>query len=196
MAGKWRGIFLLLVALLIAWLSLWLNDAWINRQKKAATEAKESKVSHYFTRFSLSSINPEGIVEYRLFGQHFSRWSGKDWSEILEPHLVTFSTDAADNNKEKQSTDMTAKKGIMRHEQDILELQKAVVIKDLSSDPISTLKTELLYYHPEKKWIDTDVQVTFTSDSSVLMGTGMDSKLDENILRIHSNVHSTFKTKK
>ena len=188
MGAKWRGIFLLLIALLVAWISIWLNDTWVNRQRKESIEIKESKVSHYFTNFTLTSSNQEGEVEYRLFGQHFSRWSGKEWSEILVPHLISYDT------KEK-SSDMIANKAIMQHEQDILELHDSVVIKDLSSDPSSTLNTELLYYHPEKQWIETDAQVTFTSGSSVLTGKGMDSKLDDNILRIHSNVHSTFETK-
>jgi len=188
MGRRWRGVFFSLVALLVAWASIWLNDAWISRQKSDSVEAKESKVSHYFTHFSLTSSNDVGEVEYKLFGQHFSRWSGKDWSEVLKPHLVSFS----EGNK---STDMTADRAIMHDEQDVLELHDSVIIKDSSSDPPSILKTELLDYHPEKKWVETDSQVIFTSGSSVLTGKGMDSKLDENILRIHSNVHSTFETK-
>lgn len=188
MAVRWRSLFLLLIALLIAWASIWLNDAWISRQNSDATAIKESKVSHYFTHFSLTSSNAIGEVQYTLSGKHFSRWSGKDWSEISKPHLVSYSGN-------KQSTDMTADKAIMLHQKDILELHDAVTIKNLIAQPPTILTTELLNYYPEKQWLETDAKVTFTSDSSKLIGQGMDSKLDENILRIHSNVHSTFEIK-
>ena len=188
MGVRWRGFFLFLIALLIAWASIWLNHSWVSRNSNDSEDAKQSKVSHYFTNFTLISTNITGEVEYTLSGQHFSRWSGKDWSEILIPHLISFDT-------KKISTDMTADKAIMRHEQDVLELYDSVAIKGFSSDPSSILNTELLRYHPKKQWIETDSHVTFTSDSSTLTGKGMDSKLDENTLRIHSNVHSTFKTK-
>ncbi len=183
-----RGLFLLFLALLVAIASTWLNGLWIAQKKSESKEAKQSRVSHYFTEFSLMSTDAEGVVEYTLTGRHFSRWSGKDWSEVSEPRLITFEA-------KKQSNKMTAKKAIMLHKKDVLELHDNVNIKDFNSDPVSVLTTDFLRYYPKKRIINTEATVKFVSGTTVLTGKGMDSKLDENTLRIHSDVHTTFEQK-
>lgn len=183
-----RGFFLFLLALAIATASIWFNELWINYQDDKEVNTTQSKLSYYFTQFSMISTNADGLIEYKLIGKHFSRWSGKETSEIVDPQLTSF-------NKQQESTNMTAEKAVMLHQKDNLELQGSVDIRNFNSDSSSVLKTDLLRYHSNERWIETDSHVTLTSDLSIMSGKGMDSKLDENTLRIHSNVLSTFKKK-
>ena len=185
---KRRGFFLFILAIAIAITSTWFNDLWISHQESQSNTVSESKLSYYFTQFSMISTNDIGTMEYKLSGKHFSHWSEKDVSEVVEPLLFSY-------DSQKKSTKMTADKAVIQHKKDSLELQGSVNIKNFSSDSSSLLETDLLRYHSSKRWIETDSQVTLTSDSSTITGKGMDSKLDENTLRIHSNVLSIFETK-
>ena len=185
---KRRGFSLFLLALAIATASIWFNDLWISYQDDKNSNTTQSKLSYYFTQFSMISTDANGSIEYNLVGKHFSHWTGRESSEIVNPQLTSFSS-------QKESTNMTAEKAVMLQQKDNLELQGSVNIRNFSSDSSSVLKTDLLRYHSKERLIETDSHVTLTSDSSIMSGKGMDSKLDENTLRIHSNVLSTFKKK-
>jgi len=182
------GILLLILAIVIAIASTWFNDLWISYQRNHNQLADKSRISYYFTEFSLQSSNAEGVSEYKLRGQHFSHWTGKDTSEIIQPRLYAY-------KQNKQSTQMTADSATLFHKQDIVELQGAARIINTASGTRTSLEAENLRYHPNKQWIETDSRIRFSSGNSKITGKGMDSKLDENILRIHADVRSIFDAK-
>lgn len=179
------GILLLILAIVVAIASIWFNKLWITYQQHYDIQADKSRLSYYFTEFSLQSTDANGTPEYKLSGQHFSHWTGKDTSEIVTPKLYAF-------DKKQQRTQIIADNAVMFHKDDHLELQGAAKITNTRSGSTTSLETENLRYHPKKRWIETDAQVTFTTGNSTIMGKGMDSQLDKNILRIHADVLSIF----
>ena len=182
------GIFVLVLAIVVALASTWFNELWISYQRNHNQLADKSRISYYFTEFSLQASNAEGMAKYKLQGQHFSHWTGKDTSEIIKPQLYAF-------NQNKQTSQISADSATMFHKDDIVELQGTARIINTTSGTSSMLEAEKLRYHPNKQWIETDSRITFTTGKSILMGKGMDSKLDENTLRIHADVLSTFNPK-
>lgn len=183
-----NGILLLILTIVVALATTWFNDLWISYQRNHNQLADKSRIAYYFTEFSLQSSNAEGVAEYTLRGQHFSHWSGKDTSEIIQPRLYAFKPN-------QPSSQMTADSAIMFHAQDIVELQGAARIINTASGTQTRLETDNLRYHSNKQWIETDSKVRFTSGNSTITGKGMDSQLDENTLRIHADVRSTFTAK-
>ncbi len=183
-----HGLFFFILALIIAIASTWVNKTWISYQKYKNEYDQQSKISHYFADFNVTQHHADGSLDYKLSGKHLSHWSGTKSSEISELQIVSY-------EDKKPSFNMTAAQAIMRNEEKVLELHDSIIIKDLQSDPISVLTTDFLRYYPDKKWINTESQVKFVSGTTILTGKGMDSKLDENKLRIHADVHSTFEKK-
>jgi LPS export ABC transporter protein LptC len=183
--GQRNGILLLILAMLIAIASTWFNDLWISYQREHRNQIESSQVSYYFADFALLSTNPQGEVEYKLSGQHFSHWTGKDSSEIIRPNLLAFSQNTPSSQIRADTATVS--------KNDTVELQGAVKITNSSSSNTTMLEADDLRYHPNKQWIETDSNITFTSGNSTITGKGMDSQLDKNILRIHADVLSIFK---
>lgn len=185
---KRKGFILFLLALIVGVGITWFNELWLDHQEIHAKTKEENRISSYFTGFSLIATDPQGNREYSLSGKHLSHRSGADKSEILSPHMVSFRSDGS------QDTEINAEEGFIAHDSDIVTLVGSVNLISANNDETTKLDTETLTYHSRDQYVETDADVKITSGSSVLTGKGMDSRLKDNILRIHSNVHSTFKT--
>ena len=180
-----RGLLFVAIALAIAFASTWVNKTWISYQDNKNNGDQQNRISHYFTDFTVTENDVNGLLKYKLTGKHLSHWSSSEISEVTKPHVITY-------HDEKPASDMLAKQAIIKDKDNMLELRGSVIIKNLQSEPISILTTDFLRYYPNEKWVNTESRVKFVSGKTLLMGKGMDSKLDDNKLRIHADVYSTF----
>jgi LPS export ABC transporter protein LptC len=141
-------------------------------------------------------------MKYYLQGQHLVHKNSTGGSEIFRPVIQ-----AADHDG--QMLFIQADKAQQKNTQGVIELAGSVLIKKTthlekataSSIPLDSvsdknadfeLTTSNITFDPIKRKIFTKANIRFITKDGLLTGTGLDSQLDQQELRILSNVHAKF----
>jgi len=181
-----RGGLLLLVLLMVIAIGItWLNSTWLT-YKGFQFSQKVKKIDYYLSDFTLLNTQPDGQMRYFVTAEHLVHQQSINSSEIFKPLLqasdvdgsmITLKSDKAEQNKE----------GIITLLGDVKVTKHGPKIKENFE-----LITHDLIYNPKQKALSSTSKVIFTSYQGQLQGVGFSSKLDEQELRIHSNVQSQF----
>lgn len=184
-----RGLWLFILALIVAASSTWLNNFWTEQQQRIES-SDTNKISYYFRHFKLLSTDADGKGEYSLSGKHLSHWQDQALSEILEPNIIIF--DQIDQSR----TTTKAQKAYMHHNNEILELENQVILKQKNAigQINATLTTEQLLYRYRSQEIETSTNFALRSSDSQLTGTGLQAKLNEKHIKVLSNVRTNYYT--
>lgn len=179
------GLFLLLISVAIAIFSIWLNSTWLNVQGFRFTQ-KDKKIDYYLSDFTLLKTQPNGQMKYLITAEHLIHQQSTETSEIYKPLLQAQDVDGSmitlKSNKAQQSKD-----GEIMLKGDV----SAIKVGGNTGTNFELI-TQDLVYNPSEKTLSSKSKVTFTSSQGQLAGIGFSSKLDEQELRIHSNVRSQF----
>ncbi|MCK5896654.1 MAG: LPS export ABC transporter periplasmic protein LptC [Cocleimonas sp.] len=192
---KHKGILLFVLSIVIALSVTWLNTIWLSYQDFISA-GNERQIDYYLSDFSLLNTHSDGKMKYYMQGQHLVHKNSTGSSEIFQPIIQ-----ATDNNGD--SLFIQAKKAQQKESQNLIELVGFVHIKKTNNTSPQTeslenratefsLTTDHLSFDPIKREIFTDATVTFTTKDGLLTGTGLHSQLDQQELRILSNVHAKF----
>lgn len=180
------GIILLIGAIIIAIAFTVLNTYWLSFKGLQLTQ-KIKKIDYYLSDFTLLATQPDGKMRYHVQAQHLVHQQTTGASEIFQP---TFK--AQDENEElitlkANKAEQLTKNGEIKLKGDV------IVFKDTTEKTKGfNLATEDLTYNPLQRSIATDAKITLESGANHLQGIGLSGKLDEQELRIHSNVHAKF----
>ncbi|MCF6188966.1 MAG: LPS export ABC transporter periplasmic protein LptC [Cocleimonas sp.] len=179
------GLLLLVLSVLIAIVITWLNSTWLIYKGFQFTQ-KVKKIDYYLSDFTLLNTLPNGQMRYFVTAEHLVHQQSTNSSEIFKPLLqasdvdgsmITLKSDKAEQNKE----------GIIKLVGDVNVIKNSPKIKENFE-----LITHDLIYNPKQKALSSTSKVIFTSYQGQLQGVGFSSKLDEQELRIHSNVRAEF----
>jgi len=196
-----KGLLLLVISIIIALAVTWLNNVWLSYQEFVSA-GNERQIDYYLSDFSLLNTTANGDMKYSIQGQHLVHKNSTGGSEIFQPIIQ-----AAD--QDGQTLFIRAEKAQQEESQGVIELAGAVLIQKTTRQNKTTdnsiqldsldnnttdfsLKTINLSFDPIKREIFTDAPITLTTKDGLLTGTGLRSQLDQQELRILSNVHAKF----
>lgn len=186
-----KGLFLLIFSIAIAITATWLNSFWLTYQG-FVTDNNEKQVDYYLSDFSLLNTSSSGDMKYFMQGQHLVHKNATGGSEIFHPLIQA-------NDSDGQSVFIQADKASQENTLGVIELAGSVVIEKTNTLKNSdlektgfTLNTQNLSFNPNKRTLFTEEAIMLTTKNGLLTGKGLRSNLDEQELRILSNVHSKF----
>jgi LPS export ABC transporter protein LptC len=183
-----RGLWLFVLALVIASLSTWVNEEWSDQQY-AIDQYDKEKLSYYFTRFSLLSNDKDGQTDHQITGKHLSHWKDQGMSKISNPEILTLTPVG------KHRSRTTALEGYLFHNQEEVELIDNVKIREFddSKKITSTLTTKKLSYNAQSRDVFTENPFKLESSDSTVTGVGMRGNLDSGQLKVLSNAQTHYK---
>lgn len=198
---NYKGLFLLVFSIIIALTVTWLNNFWLSYQEFISA-GNEREIDYYLSDFSLLNTTPNGAMKYYLQGQHLVHKNASGGSEIFRPVIQ-----AADHDG--KILFIQADKAQQKNAQDVIKLEGSVLIQKTTrpnkttanSIPLDSLSdkhadfkltTASLSFDPIKREIFTEATITFITKNGFLTGKGLHSQLDQQELRILSNVHAKF----
>ena len=198
---NYKGLLLLITSIMTALAVTWLNNFWLSYQTFISIK-NERQIDYYLSDFSLLNTSAEGELKYYLQGRHLVHKNSTGGSEIFQPTIQATDSDG-------QTLLIQAEKAQQKKTQGVIELAGSVLIKKIHNKNKSTskhlqseqlshhssdfiLETKNLSFDPIKREIFTDAMITLTTKDGSLTGTGLHSQLDQQELRILSNVHAKF----
>ena len=134
------------------------------------------------------STNAEGNVKYQVTGQHLTYNQASGASDIYKPYIEARSKEGELVTIKSQKATQDGKSGNMSLNGEIK------VHKPLFKESAEfTLTTQNLTYKPSTQTISSADDISLISAQGYLQGTGFETNLDEQELRILSNVQAEFK---
>ncbi|PWQ94952.1 LPS export ABC transporter periplasmic protein LptC [Leucothrix pacifica] len=180
------GRLLFVLSLIVAAVVTWLNLSWKSIEQ-LTNSPSESRIDYYLSDFTLMKTNESGSIDYQLNGRHLTHKQASGATEIYQPRIRMRSDDG-------QIMTVVSEKALQQAKDDSITLSGDVLVKKVgtSSSPEFTLSTEDLLYNPQQRLISTTAAIQFNSAAGTLKGTGFETSLDEQELRILSNVQAEF----
>lgn len=180
------GRLLFVLALIVAGVVTWLNLSWKSLEQ-FTNSPSESRIDYYLSDFTLMKTNENGSIDYRLSGRHLTHKQASGASEIYQPHIHM-------RSDEGEIMTLDSEKALQQAKNGSITLSGKILVKKIASisSPEFTLTTEDLIYEPAKRLISTAADIHLISESGTLNGTGFETSLDEQELRILSNVQAEF----
>jgi LPS export ABC transporter protein LptC len=180
------GIIAFIVSIIFAGVVTWLNLSW-KTIKQFTNETSQSRIDYYLSDFTLVSTDQDGNISYQLTAEHLIHKQASGASEIYRPHI---------KNKSANGDLLTidAEKAIQTIKGGSIDLTGEVRVKKSSTNEALdfTLLTQDLTYNPVEQKISSPAKSYFTSAQGSMTGVGFETKLDEQELRILSNVQAEF----
>lgn len=181
------GRLFFVLAIAFASAVTWLNLSW-KTIEQLTNSPSQSRIDYYLNDFTLMKTDNNGNVRYHVTGQHLTHNQASGASDIYRPYIEARSNEGELVTINSQKATQAGNSGNMSLSGEIK------VHKPLFKDsPEFTLTTQNLTYSPSTQTISSADDIALVSDQGYLRGTGFETKLDEQELRILSNVQAEFK---
>ncbi|MGB1311447.1 MAG: LPS export ABC transporter periplasmic protein LptC [Leucothrix sp.] len=181
------GIMAFILSVLFAATITWLNLSW-KTIKQFTNETSQSRIDYYMSDFQLIDTDTAGNISYQLTADHLIHKQASGQSEIYRPHIKKQSADGQQLTIDSEKAIQAGKNGNITLVGDVQVLQKAS-----GQSPGFTLLTQNLTYNPVKQQLSSQAKSDFISAQGSITGVGFETKLDDQELRILSNVQAEFK---
>ena len=164
----------------------WLNLSW-KTITQFTNETSQSRIDYYLSGFTLVNTDSDGNISFQLSGEHLIHKQANGVSEIYQPHIKRKSINGG-------LLIIDAEKAIQTSKGGNIDLTGEVSVKQSSIiEPLGfTLLTQDLTYNPLKQSISSSTKSDFISAQGSMTGIGFETSLDEQELRILSNVQAEF----
>jgi lipopolysaccharide export system protein LptC len=181
------GLTFLIIAIALALAFTWLNTSW-HTYKEILLPQSVKKIDYYLTDFTLLNTQSDGSMRYLLKAQNLTHQQTTGKSEIFDPQIQATDSDGS-------IISIKADSALQSDENGPITLLGDVTLDKKGTDASGNfqLETSNLVYEPLKKELSSKTKVILNTDSGRVEGVGFNSKLNEQALRIHSNVHMEFK---
>ncbi len=180
------GLTFLIIAIMIALGFTWLNAGW-KSYKDIILPQNAKKIDYYLSDFTLLNTQADGSMRYLLKAQNLTHQQSSGHSEIFNPLITAIDSDGG-------MVTLHADSAIQTNKNAVIKLMGKVKLNKESTDKNKAfqLETKDLVFDPLKKELSSESKVILNTDFGRLEGIGFNSKLNEQALRIHSNVHIKF----
>lgn len=186
---KLKTLFFVLIALVIAVIAHDARELFAPTSIEGSQKQRET-VDYYFNDFEMVAFQEQGNPQYSVQGQHLTHSQTTETSRITKPDINSFSADGAITEAH-----LSAQNAELNHQANILELRnKVILLNGSDTEQTLTLNTEFLHANLATKHITTNQKVLIHAPNGLLEGTGMDSYLDQESLRLHSDVQTIYQT--
>jgi LPS export ABC transporter protein LptC len=179
------GIFLLVFSIATLIIATWLNSTWLNYKGFQPTQ-KDKRIDYYLSDFTLLNTQADGQMRYFVTAKHLIHQQSTGASQIFKPLLQARDSDGTIITLKSDKAEQD-KNGTMQ-----LLGAVSVVKKGKQEEENFELLTQNLVYTPNEKTLSSKAKVQLNTHQGQLSGVGFSSKLDEQELRIHSNVQIQF----
>lgn len=175
----------LLVALLLAGLTLWLRIA-----VEAPSTGDSGRFRHdpdaVVDDFTVTRLDEQGAPRYTLSAEHMVHFADDDSTELVAPRFV--------RRGAGPTLTVTAKRGSVTHDGEEAFLHDDVLIVREATPEHEELRVHTNYLHilAEQDIARTDEPVTIAEGRSVLSGVGMEFEKDQSRFKLYSRVRGTF----
>ena len=180
------GIIAFVFSILLAVTATWLNLSW-KSIKEFTNEANQSRIDYYMSGFSLIDTDETGSINYKLTGDYLIHKQASGESEIHRPRIKR-------PNSNGQLLTIVSERAVQTSKDGNITLTGKVQVQQAGSltTPAYQLLTQSLTYNPVEQKISSQDKSNFISAQGSIIGTGFESKLDDQELRI-TNAQSEFK---
>jgi len=180
------GLTFLIIAIVVALGFTWLNFSW-KSYKDIILPQNAKKIDYYLSDFTLLNTQADGSMRYLLKAQNLTHQQSSGHSEIFNPQITAIDSDGGVISLHAESAIQTDKNAVIK-------LTGKVNLKKVGGEEREAfqLMSRDLVFDPLKKELSSTSKVILKTDFGKLEGTGFSSKLNEQALRIHSNVHIEF----
>lgn len=177
-----RTLFILFALGIIAALGWWLSEQ-LAPVTGAAPRTPSQLPDYTMSDFTLTSMNTEGIPAYQLQAHTMTHHPARAISDLLQPYLLFFRSDAEPWHLQSETGDATDD-GKLVH-----LLGEVQIWRKPSADnrPL-TLDTRNLTVHPDRDFAETSEAVHMVSEGTDIRGTGMRARFDTEYIEILSRV--------
>ncbi len=181
------GIVAFVSSVLFAVAITWLNLSW-KTIKQFTNETSQSRIDYYLSDFTLIDTNQAGEISYQLNAEHLIHKQSSGTSEIYRPHIRQSSLDG-------KLLTIDSEKAIQAGKGGNITLTGKVRVKQATTNdfPAFTLTTQNLTYNPVEQKISSQAKSDFISPQGTMTGIGFETRLNDQELRILSNVQAEFK---
>lgn len=181
------GIIAFVLSVLFAGMVTWLNLSW-KTIKQFTNETSKSRIDYYLSDFTLINTDAAGNASYQLTGDHLIHKQASGDSVIYRPFIQKKSGD-------KQQLTIRSEKAIQTGKDGNITLTGEVKVQQVETEdsPSFTLLTTNLTYNPVEQKISSQAKSDFISAQGTMSGIGFETKLNDQELRILSNVQAEFK---
>lgn len=183
-----KRLWVIVIGVIVAIALHNLNDYWQTPASSVNAETRaENAISYYFSDFNSVRTDQSGQAIYQLSGKHLAHRDQRQQSTITAPLITQEST--------VQNSTLRANTAIIDHQQDRVELINNVHYQKLQGTSNTlNLETDLLEYRPTEQRLHTDSAVLMTDKSTVVQSTGMTAHINDDNLKLYSNVRTTYET--
>ena len=180
----WRSvvtIILLAAAILSGW------SAWMQKDDiEAPTQVETAQPDFLLRDFELVALDKQGKESFTLKSPELARNPNDKTLFLVTPFFQS-------PNKQGERWEMRAQTGWVSADNSEVRLRGNVIANSPpGAKQPADMKTEELDVFPEKNIATSKVAVSITGTGSTMTGVGMEADLDQNRIKLLSNVRSTY----
>ncbi|QTR49770.1 LPS export ABC transporter periplasmic protein LptC [Candidatus Thiothrix anitrata] len=182
--------WIILIAALCLILVITQMEDYFGQQYSGGLASEKDHVDYYFVNFALMETQADGTISQQVSGKHLTHWKLQKQSTIIAP-VISDGIDPqqrvhtlADTAQLNQQTQQARLQGNVHSYQATYAGQGGF-----------DLYTDHLDYDLKNRVASTDANVNITTSSGAIQAVGMNTKLDEDLLRFNANVRSTYSVK-
>ncbi|RVU86146.1 LPS export ABC transporter periplasmic protein LptC [Leucothrix sargassi] len=183
---KGTGRIFCVLAVITGSAATWLNLSWKSIEQ-LSNSPSESRIDYYLNDFTLMATDANGKVRYHVAGQHLTHNQASGSSEIYVPLIEARAEDG-------ELVTIKAQKAIQESKSGNITLNDEVKLHKplFEQSPEFSLTTQNMTYRPSNNTISSMDDIELISEQGFIRGTGFETNLEEQELRILSNVQAEF----
>jgi len=181
------GLVAFVSSVLFAATITWLNLSW-KTITQFTNETSQSRIDYYLSGFTLIDTDRSGEISYQLTAEHLIHKQASGASEIYRPLIKKKSSDGNVLTINSEKAIQVGKDGNIKLTGDVRVEQART--KDNQG---FMLLTQNLTYYPLEQKISSHEKSDFISPQGTISGIGFETSLNDQELRILSNVQAEFK---
>ena len=177
----------LIIVLILALLSWWLQDFW--QETPIIKARKDEHFPDYFMEnFTITNMNKQGQADYILTAKRLEHFADDNSTEITQPHILFKDIDG--------DWSISAQLAHIQTDNNIIHLYNNVNIIRAPSNRQQALSitTEYLKVYTDNKIAETDKLAHIKTQQLELDTTGMVFDNNKGILKLLSEVKGTYET--
>lgn len=173
---------LLVILVLLAALSLWLNQP-ARTPSPTQDNGLRRTPDYVVENFSAIRMGSEGIARHTLIAKRMTHYPDDDTTDVENPHFI-------DTESGKPPVQVTADQAKMSaNGEDIYLTGNVTVLRNAGKGRAeTTMKTSLLHLIPDDDIAKTDKPVVITETNAIIKAVGMEMNNRTNVTRLLSQV--------
>ncbi|HKK13935.1 MAG TPA: LPS export ABC transporter periplasmic protein LptC [Gammaproteobacteria bacterium] len=183
-----RTVTIALVLALAAVLTGWLYSELTSHSVSSGTDRRHV-ADYYVTDFTATSMDRRGRPERRLSAERLVHYADDDTSRLTRPHLEIFTRDTPPWH-------ISARTGWVSAGGSVVRLSGDVQIHRAGAGGVRAVNghTTELTVHPDRRYAETDREITLTSPGIRVKSVGMRANMEADRVELLSTVRGTYET--